>query len=290
MPQRILICYFSGTGNTQFVAAQLKDALTAQGAAVELLRITNATPAPDANTFDMLGLAYPIHGWGVPHPVYQFLKRLPIAQNKLAFVFKTSGGGRTTINDASSWRLLSRLRNKGYQVFYERSFTMPCNWLFSFPADFNKQLCDVVAAKTKNMAADLLSNVHRHIPCNPLLAGLAYGLWLSENFGAKFFGKDLKAGKTCTHCNRCVRECPSGNITERKGSIRFGWKCVWCMRCVYACPVHAIMPRFEKFVVLKNGYDLKKLINDPSLPGKFVGPETTGSYARQVPYMTDPAV
>jgi flavodoxin/NAD-dependent dihydropyrimidine dehydrogenase PreA subunit len=288
MSQRILICYFSGTGNTQYVASRLKEALAAQNAAVELLRIDSTTPAPASDTFDLLGIAYPVHAFGVPHLVYHFLKDLPAAQNKPAFVFKTSGGGRTPLNDCSSWQLLSRLQGKGYQVFYERSFTMPSNWFFAHPADLSKQLCNAVADKTQNMAADLLLGVKRSIPCSRLLARIAYVMWLGENFGAKFFGKDLKANKKCTHCNRCVKECPAGNICERNGRIRFGWKCVWCMHCIYMCPAQAIMPRLEKFLILKNGYDLKKLLNDQSLKGEFLKPGATGFYAKHLKYLTDP--
>lgn len=48
-----------------------------------------------------------------------------------------------------------------------------------------------------------------------------------------------KAGKSCTRCGLCARECPVGAIPEDSPCGTIEEKCVSCMRCISACPRHA---------------------------------------------------
>jgi ferredoxin len=290
MPKRIAIYYFSGTGNTRYVSELLKDDLTARGAAVDLFAMADllkATTVPSPEKYDLIGLSHPIHGWGVPRIVYQFINALPPARDKSTFLFKTAAG-RESLNNGTSRPVISALAKKGYRVFYDRAFMMPSNWVMKYPDDFSKQLCNAIVAKVRNMAGALLAGKERAILCSSVTARLAYILWLGENFGSHFFGKDLHATEKCTRCRICVRECPMANISERGKNIRFGWNCVWCMHCVYSCPQAAIMPRLEKFVVIKEGYDLKNIVSDPHLKGEFVTRDKEGQFHKQLEYLSDP--
>jgi flavodoxin/ferredoxin len=289
MPKRIVIYYFSGTGNTQHISRLLKDELTACGAGVDLFAMADllkSASAPRIDAYDLVGLSHPVHGWGVPRIVYQFIKTLPPAKDKPVFLFKT-GAGRESLNNGTSRPVISALKKKGYRVFYDRAFMMPSNWMVGYPNDFSRQLCNAAAAKVRNMAAALLAGNERAIRCKPFIARLAYALWLFENFGAHFYGKDLHATKQCNHCGKCVRECPMANISERGKKVRFGWNCVWCMHCVYSCPVRAIEPWLEKFIVIRGGYDLKKILNDPGLKGEFVTKDSKGQFHEQLEYLSD---
>jgi ferredoxin len=242
---------------------------------------------PNTDAYELVGFSHPVHGWGVPRIVYQFIKSLPLAHDKPAFLFKTAAG-REGLNNGTSRPVISALGKKGYRVYYDRAFMMPSNWLFGYPDDFSRQLCNAAAAKVKNMAAAVLAGKECAIRCRPVISWLAYALWLFENFGSHFFGRDLHATKNCTRCKKCVRECPMGNISARGHSVRFGWKCVWCMHCLYSCPERAIEPWMEKFFVIKSGYDLKKIINDPRLKGELVSTYTKGQFQKQLGYLSDP--
>jgi ferredoxin len=292
MSTKIVIYYFSGTGNTRHVAALLQQHLVAAGATVDIVNIdqhTKGRSAPDITAYDMVGIAHPIHGWGVPRPIHQFLRRLPSASGKRAFVFRTAAGGNAPINNGTSWPTLRVLSRKGYHVFYDRTFLMPSNWLFAHPVELNKQACDVVAEKTREMAAALLAGTERRIDCSPATILFTYLLWMTEDFGARWFGKDLHTTKACTKCGKCARECPTGNIVLRNNKIRFGWKCTWCMHCVYGCPSSAITPYIEKFVVLKDGYSLKKILDSPSSAKPFVTADAQGAYSHFAKYFSGPA-
>jgi len=74
---------------------------------------------------------------------------------------------------------------------------------------------------------------------------------------------------------------------RRYDKITFGYNCVFCMRCIYACPQQAIAPRFGKFCVLKDGYDIRAIINDPNIEGDFVTEETKGFFKHFFKYVRD---
>ena len=92
---KILLFYFSGTGNTQKIVQTYKEALEQEGALVTL------GPLPDENgelshvqfdDFDMIGFGYPIHAFNAPANVLAFAKSLPRMDTvKKGFIVKSSG-------------------------------------------------------------------------------------------------------------------------------------------------------------------------------------------------------
>jgi len=79
----------------------------------------------------------------------------------------------------------------------------------------------------------------------------------------RFMGKDLIVDGTCSHCGRCIKNCPAGNIYEKTGKIRFKVTCSGCMRCVYSCPNHAISLRLMTFFPVKGGYNNNEILSSP---------------------------
>lgn len=48
-----------------------------------------------------------------------------------------------------------------------------------------------------------------------------------------------KAGKACSACGQCAKDCPSGAIDTKDPRTTDGKKCISCMRCVVKCPQKA---------------------------------------------------
>ena len=48
--------------------------------------------------------------------------------------------------------------------------------------------------------------------------------------------------KNCIHCKRCVKLCPTNNIIEEAGKIKFksNNNCIYCLACIQWCPMQAI--------------------------------------------------
>ena len=67
-----MIFYFSGTGNSKWIAQQI-----AHNTHDELSDITKLAKVPNLDQQKRIGLVFPIYAWGVAEPMLTFAKKLP---------------------------------------------------------------------------------------------------------------------------------------------------------------------------------------------------------------------
>ncbi|MBN1815676.1 MAG: EFR1 family ferrodoxin [Anaerolineae bacterium] len=284
--------YFSGTGNTEIVAGLLAEAFTRRGAGVEKIKIEDVLKgkAPlDMERHDLIGLGHPIHGFDTPPIVYEFIDRLPAVTGKRAFILKT-GGDFIEINNGASKAAIQLLEHKGYDVFYDRIICMSSNWWIKYDDRLTRQLYDAAIVKAELMSQEVLAGKERSLEIGALLGMLARWIGQGEKRGAQQFGRGLRVTDACIECDKCINHCPAGNIRRVNGKIEFGERCNWCMRCIYACPQGAIQPDVLKFCVVKGGYDVRSIINDPDMQGDYVTPETRGYFRHFIRYIQDASI
>ena len=287
MFDKICIYYFSGTGNTEVVAELFKEEFTKAGRSVDLIKIEdvlNNRKKLEIDKYDLIGIAHPVYGFGVPGIIYKFIKILP-ENNKKVFLFKTAGDF-IFINNAASKRAIKKLRKKGFDVFNESLICMPSNWLVGYNDEVSKQLYNTAKFKVKNITGKVIEYKKRSIKANIFLRFFALSVnAIEDNCGARIFGRFLTVKNSCINCGKCIKNCPTGNIYKKGNKIKFKWKCVFCMRCVYACPENAIKSRGLRVFILKNGYNIRKLINNKSIKGEYITKETKGFYKRFYNYV-----
>ena len=287
MIQSVGMFTFSGTGNTEFVSGLLEARFEEVGLDVEARRMEDVLRSGsrvDVESYDLIGFGHPIHGFGAPRIVYDFIDTLAPGQGLRAFVFKTAADF-IAINNGASVGAIRKLRRKGYEVFYDRIICMPSNWAVRYDDELARQLCDTAVVKASHMCGEILAGKERLPRTGPIAGAVVRLVGLGEDLGARLFGKELRASDACIDCDTCIDNCPTGNIHREDGRITFGWDCVWCMRCIYDCPQQAISPRFTKFCVLKDGYDIHSIIDDPTLKGSYVTEETQGYFKRFLRYV-----
>ena len=259
--QRVGLFVFTGTGNTALVASHLAQAFRARGLSVDVIHITDVLRGSrdlSVEAYDLVGIGHPIYGFDAPRNVYAFARRLPAVHGKRTFLFK-SGADFISLNHTASPRLVRRLRRKGYAVFYDRIFAMPCNWWLRYPDVLSRALCQVLPGKAAHMVDEVLSGKNRRLPANLLWDLAVESLHFWEEWGARLFGRLLYASEDCVGCGHCVDTCPTGNIHQEGERIVFGWDCLWCMRCLYSCPEQALHPRLFRFSTIQDGYNLDEI-------------------------------
>ncbi len=228
------IFYFSGSGNTELVADIIRDQFEELGCIVDLIRMEDIIKAGlhlDPDQYDYLGIGSQVIGFGVPRLVIEFIRDLPNSEGKKTFLFRTAGGV-APINCDASTRIIRSLVEKGYEVQYERVFL------------------ESMKSTAETMCLEILRG-EQHILKTGIGLRLLMGMARTLSSGIlPFMGSDLVIDQACTHCGRCIKNCPSGNIYEKNGRIRFGHSCSSCMRCIYSCPNQAI--RFRILTFLNN--------------------------------------
>jgi ferredoxin/flavodoxin len=240
---KISLYYFSGTGNTAWMAQRLAEHLTGLGDQVTAASCEDVPASSvDPAACDVIGIAFPVHGSFAPAVFRDFLDGLPPGEGKPLFAVTTAGyaAGDT------AWYAVRPLRDKGYEPFLLSNVLMGNNFYVP-PMDFlpvtPPEKMPQKLAKARRKIAALAELVHRRKSrvegADPLGRLLGIGQRWSMQFESLVF-KDFFADENCTRCGWCVRHCPANNVEMNGAGVKFLDGCIHCMRCYSFCPVRAI--------------------------------------------------
>lgn len=236
-----IIYYFTGTGNTLKVCEKFQQQLNTRGVQCQLCPMSLTEPAPNPNAFDLVGFAYPVHGFNAPYVVYKFVRNLPKVVGKNFFLLYTSGEP-VAMNHASTLHLTAKIKKRGFaRLTNEYHYVMPYNMIFRH-TDLQAQKMWQTAERLIPLDVDELLAGTPHRLRSPAFGRLVTWVLRIEHSAMKTNGKSFKVTKQCVKCMKCVKNCPVNNIAydEKKGKFKFGNKCVMCARCSFHCPKNAI--------------------------------------------------
>jgi ferredoxin len=250
---KLLMLYFSGTGNTSYVAHYLARKLG--HLPIEIcLKSVERQPAQTAAGFDVLAFGFPIYACDSPSFLHGYLSRLVPGDGRGAFVFSTQGafpGGAVTHN-------LRRLAERGYVPLGGGTIAMPGsdglalvrkNSWFARSA-LNKDYDHLKSADrlATRMAETLMAlcqgqppEAHRQELSRGSVSRASDWVWaylydlVCDRFRTRF-----RADGRCAGCGLCARICPVNNVEMRSGRAHIGDLCGLCMRCLHNCPQEAI--------------------------------------------------
>jgi len=239
--KKIVLCYFSGTGMTKYIADAFVNAFGAHGIAADCFPI-ESTPAKDIDLsmYDMLMIAYPVHSFNAPQIVVNFVKQLP-KQKLMRTAIVGTVGEDIPVNHAASDLLMKKFHRKGYTVFFHKLFEMPSNFIVKYDEAKVRRIVRKAADDVPRAAQDIVACTAFDMK-KSRVAKILSVMGRMEWHGARIAGKFFYAKRGCSRCGECAAHCPNQNIaikqniaTNRK-SVHFKWRCGLCMRCVYRCP------------------------------------------------------
>ena len=247
--KKIIIYYFSGTGNTWWVAKELTKALQHQNQEVKCISIESLE---DRYSFceisgaDHIVLGFPVYGSTAPKLVRDFISRLPASKkNQTASVF----GTHALASGDSAYHVGQMLVQKGYRLRHAMHFRMMNNLhipRFKFTPPRNDHRVDKALMqalpKVTRLSACIIEDT-AYVTGNHVFAHILGNLQrkhVDHLIGTA--SKDFKVNKdACIDCEKCVRICPVQNIKKQDDVYRFCDKCLLCMRCYSQCPKNAIL-------------------------------------------------
>ncbi|NMS89611.1 hypothetical protein HGQ85_06690 [Clostridioides difficile] len=252
---KLCIFYFSGTGMTEYIINKLKQELESQQFCVECTKIENIKKSKiHLTSYDMVGIAYPVHSFNAPQIVLDFVKTLPNTHSMDTFIIHTAGEDNY-VNYASSNLLIKRLDTKGFKVFYNKLFAMPSNFMVKYDDTKTRELIEKADKEIPNIVHNLINRVS-YLPNSSTLVKTLSFIARSEWYGSHILGKFFYVKNNCIHCSKCANNCPKHNINVTENKVKFNWSCCLCMRCIYNCPKNAInIHQPFKFIRFDNWYD-----------------------------------
>ena len=245
---KILICYFSGTGNTHRVVNKYSESFIRHGHEVDVYKIEDNNFAYNLDEYDMIGIGYPVHAFNAPSIILDFAKNLPQQEGKKFFIVKTSGEP-LKLNNISSIKLIKILTKKGYTLTNEYHYVMPYNIIFRHTDNMAYKMWETAQSVIPIDCREITSGNTSYLE-NVFMGSFLAFIFRIEHWGGRFNGRRYKVNKNCIQCGKCVNICPAKNITIKDGKFHFGKNCLMCMRCSFLCPKSAIkIGLFEKWKV-----------------------------------------
>ena len=268
------IYYFSGTGNSLFVAKQLAEKLNAN-----LIPIASVVSRKDIVVdADVLGIVFPTYHAtfgesGIPFIVQRFLAELTGIENKYIFAVCTHGGvpGSTIQSFSELIRRKGGALSAGFSIRMSISYSTPDKIRYALfhhdlpieiDADGRKRtflfekceerICVIREIVRNQKTITLESPKIFSLLLTSVLFRLSRKMAVSryrnlsgmknDNFEhlVKNADRALMVGNECDGCGTCAKVCPVGNIILNNNRPEWQHNCENCHACFTWCPKAAI--------------------------------------------------
>ncbi|MCL2705107.1 MAG: EFR1 family ferrodoxin [Spirochaetaceae bacterium] len=257
--KKTCIFIFSGTGMTKYVIDKIKRELEIHQVSADIYYIENVQiETVPFDNYDSMGIAYPIHSFNAPKIVIDFAKKLPKINSMNTFIISIAGD-ISLFNLSSSRLLIKILSKKGFNVFYDKQFIMPSNFIVKDDEAKVKSKLIKISEEIPKTIHDIINLVF-YKQKNSCISNIMTFIGRIEWIGLLISNKFFYASKECISCAICVDNCPNNNISIGKNHAYFHRQCGLCMRCLYLCPRHCIKTyRLYKFISFDKWYENDEL-------------------------------
>lgn len=247
------IYYFSGTGNSLYVAKELQARIPDSNliSIVSVLNGSNKNNGDKKTVAATIGFVFPSHGLTIPIPVKKFLKSLDLISSEYVFAIATRGG--TVFRGFMAIDKILNKRGKKLDATFIINMGMNDPKLKSFTVLTNKEI-KVIEIKVQKKLEVIQNIITNQETFHDNTSGVTFSRFNSINYilerlipftlhhmatkVKKYFYTDTK----CNGCGTCEKVCLSQKITIVND--RPVWQkeigCYFCYTCLNYCPTQAI--------------------------------------------------
>lgn len=238
-----MIFYFTGTGNSLWIAKTLSEAFDEPAVAVADL-LNRGETSFSLKEEEKIFFVYPVHSWGPAVEMMRFVKRLEIKGYHGQPLYSVCSCG----DDCGyASRLLSKaLKKKGLRLNGAYSVTMPNNYILlpGFDTD-SEELATEKLNKAPARLKQIIEAIRRNDASSALYhpgssaflkTYLVYPLFTHFAIGRNSF----RVTEACISCGLCEKICPTHTIRLIDKKPVWTDQCVQCVACIHRCPVKAI--------------------------------------------------
>jgi len=231
-----IIYFYTGTGNSLWTARKLSESLDN----TELVPLKPATQHTINSSARGIGLIFPVHIWGLPKPVIDFIKRLEADPKKYYFALAVNAGQVA----ATLIQLKELMKQRGLKLAAGFDICLPSNYI------------PWGGAITEEKQLELFNNTKRKIELiSKIIAAREeqapeHGPWWQNIFLSALYrlsfshvatmDKSFWADEKCTGCRICEKICPAQNIIITAQKPIWQHNCEQCFACLQWCPAEAI--------------------------------------------------
>ena len=240
-----MIFYFSGTGNSEYVARQLAEALGER-----LIGMAQAINSGEMHYTlgegETVGWVFPTYAGGPAPIAVAFARKVEIegfASHTYSYMVTTCGDDIAL--SAQMWR--SEMAKRGMHCNMAMSVQMPNNYILLPGFDVDSKDLEV---NKRNAAvpriAQVVAAIESRSACDDVVRGSMP--WLKSKVVYPMFRRYAMSDSgfasqkpLCNGCGKCVKVCPNANISlSSDGVPEWHGNCAMCLSCIHRCPMRAI--------------------------------------------------
>ena len=232
-----LILYFSGTGNSEYVAKRIGKATGDQ--VIDLFDKIRNQDFSELSSIHPWVVVTPTYAWRIPHILNNWLKNTKLSGNKCIYFVLTCG---KCIGNAD--RYLKKLcMIKEMECKGTAEIVMPENYIAMFSTPSTEEALEIIK-KSDFMIDEVIALIKKQYPLiqsditfkDNISSGIVNTLFYPVFVHAKKF----YATDKCINCQKCAKVCPLNNIYFENKKPVWGKQCTHCMACICHCPTEAI--------------------------------------------------
>lgn len=236
MEDKIMLLYFTGTGNSRYVAEKIADIVKGQKLDLNTFIKKNESIAVQAEN---IVLITPTYAWRIPGIVREWIQKADFSAVKKVWFVMTCG---SEIGNASPYNQ-KLCRDKGCEYMGTAQIIMPENYIAMFDVPEKDEASDII-----EKADPVIEKVAQSISATEKLPAAKDRLYyriLSCVVNPLFYrfcvkSKAFRADDRCIKCGKCAEKCPLNNISIVDGRPAWGEHCTHCMACICYCPAVSI--------------------------------------------------
>lgn len=239
MEANLMIFYFSGTGNSLYVAQKLSE-----NDGSKLIDIAEAIRDEnfeyEVKEDEKIGFVFPVYFYGLPTLVAEFADKITLKSDSKPFIYSliTCGG---SIGSADKM-LRKLLENTNHELSSSFSVLMPSNYtiMYDVPTKEDQKL---VLQEAEKEIEEIKNHLELGEKGNFAFHGYLFPFTsiLYPIYGIYRKTKKFHATEDCNNCGLCSEMCPTEVIKIKDGKPT--WiedKCSHCCACINRCPTKAI--------------------------------------------------
>jgi len=232
-----MILYFSGTGNSQYVAHIISKEIHDDVLNLfDKIRTQDYTALKSSKPWIIVA---PTYAWRIPRIVNEWLKKTPLHGNKDIYFVMTCAGSKGN----AGYYLKEWCQDKGLQYKGCTQIIMPENYIALYDTTSPELIPEILEQAYRcvlksvyyikeNKSFPESSITLKDKVSSGIVNDLFYPLFVQAK---KFYGND-----NCISCGKCEKLCPLSNIKLIEGQPIWGNHCTHCMACISRCPKGAI--------------------------------------------------
>lgn len=231
-----IIFYFTGTGNSYYIAEQLASLATGN----ETMKIDTILKAKDYDlkAYSKIGFVLPVYYIHLPKLCIDIISGMNFEHAETLFLVASYAGNCGFAFE--DFREISSTRGKNIQ---EYKVKMPGNYILEYGA-FSQRSQERLLQKAEKTIKNIDQQVRNNGKTPTMKINIiskyykAYAQEKIKEISKR--GEGFYADDRCIKCQKCIKNCPVHNITIKDDKLIWGSNCAQCMRCIQTCKQEAI--------------------------------------------------